>query len=129
MFFSLIVSSRMCSFYALLIIFISIGRPLLVSVSSFLFGYSLYLPKVNLLTKLMCRYQYDLNSPGAASQLRVTSTKDLNLNFSVSNANMIIQAYASWSNLSHVHESYKKKVSAIWFFMNPIKYEMGTAIP
>ncbi|XP_048140983.1 uncharacterized protein LOC115736923 isoform X3 [Rhodamnia argentea] len=51
------------------------------------------------------RYQYDLNAPGAASQLRITSRRDLNLNVSVSNANMIIQAYASWSNLSHVHKS------------------------
>ncbi|KAK9266873.1 hypothetical protein L1049_027132 [Liquidambar formosana] len=53
------------------------------------------------------RYQYDLNAPSAASQLRVTSTRDLNLNVSVSNANMIFQAYASWNNLSHVHESYR----------------------
>ncbi|XP_042953951.1 uncharacterized protein LOC122290372 isoform X2 [Carya illinoinensis] len=55
------------------------------------------------------RYLYDFNAPGAASQLRVTSTKDLNLNVSVSNANMIIQAYASWNNLSHVHESQRKR--------------------
>lgn len=55
------------------------------------------------------RYQYDLNAPGAASQLRFTSTRDLNLNVSVSNANMIFQAYASWNSLSHVHESYEKK--------------------
>nr|DAD18267.1 TPA_asm: hypothetical protein HUJ06_019730 [Nelumbo nucifera] len=51
------------------------------------------------------RYLYDLNAP-AASQLRLTSTRDLNLNISVSNANMIFQAYASWNNLSNVHESY-----------------------
>ncbi|KAK7307747.1 hypothetical protein VNO77_41077 [Canavalia gladiata] len=55
------------------------------------------------------RYQYDLNSPAAASQLRLTSTRDLNLNVSVSNANMIIQAYASWNNLSHAHECYKNR--------------------
>ncbi|KAM6557396.1 hypothetical protein CsatB_004415 [Cannabis sativa] len=48
------------------------------------------------------RYQYDLSAPGAASQLRLTSTRDLNLNISVSNANMIIQAYSSWNNLSNV---------------------------
>ncbi|XP_043715720.1 uncharacterized protein LOC122664096 isoform X2 [Telopea speciosissima] len=54
------------------------------------------------------RYQYDLNAP-AASQLRVTSTRDLNMNVSVSNANMILQAYASWNNLSQAHESYKKR--------------------
>ncbi|XP_062073801.1 uncharacterized protein LOC133778015 isoform X2 [Humulus lupulus] len=48
------------------------------------------------------RYQYDLSAPGAASQLRLTSTRDLNLNISVSNANMIIQAYASWNNLGNV---------------------------
>ncbi|KAI3918587.1 hypothetical protein MKX01_041907, partial [Papaver californicum] len=59
------------------------------------------------------RYQYDLNSPGAASQLRLTSPRDLNLNFSVSNCNMILQAYASWNNLSHVHESYKKRDSVL----------------
>ncbi|KAJ7944655.1 pleckstrin-likey (PH) domain-containing protein [Quillaja saponaria] len=53
------------------------------------------------------RYQYDLNSPGAASQLRLTSPRDLNLNVSVSNANMIIQAYASWNNLSNAHDYYK----------------------
>nr|XP_043638921.1 uncharacterized protein LOC122610015 [Erigeron canadensis] len=50
------------------------------------------------------RYQYDVNSPSAASQLRLTSTRDLNLNMTVSNANMLIQAYASWNNLSQVHE-------------------------
>ncbi|KAE8055526.1 hypothetical protein FH972_012359 [Carpinus fangiana] len=55
------------------------------------------------------RYQYDLNAPGAASQLRLTSTRDLNLNVSVSNANMIIQAYASWNNLSNVQEYHKKR--------------------
>ncbi|CAK8539544.1 unnamed protein product [Lathyrus sativus] len=55
------------------------------------------------------RYQYDLNAPGAASQLRLTSTRDLNLNVSVSNVNMIIQAYASWNNLSHVHEGYQNR--------------------
>ncbi|XP_043697676.1 uncharacterized protein LOC122648528 isoform X2 [Telopea speciosissima] len=58
------------------------------------------------------RYQYDLNAP-AASQLRVTSTGDLNMNVSVSNANMIFQAYASWNNLSHAHESYKKREAVL----------------
>ncbi|GAB2263603.1 hypothetical protein Droror1_Dr00025737 [Drosera rotundifolia] len=52
------------------------------------------------------RYQYDLNSPGAASQLRLTTTRDLNINISISNANMILQAYASWNNFSRVHEPY-----------------------
>ncbi|XP_058084436.1 uncharacterized protein LOC131232245 isoform X2 [Magnolia sinica] len=56
------------------------------------------------------RYQYDLSALGAASQLRVTSTRDLNLNISVSNANMILQAYTSWNSLSHSHESYKKRL-------------------
>ncbi|KAI3453469.1 hypothetical protein Pfo_010132 [Paulownia fortunei] len=51
------------------------------------------------------RYQYNPNAPGVASELRITSTRDLNLNVSVSNANMILQAYASWNNLSHVQES------------------------
>lgn len=59
---------------------------------------------------LTFRYQYDVNALGAASQLRVTSTKDLNLNVSVSNANMIIQAYASWSSLSHVDQNCEKRV-------------------
>lgn len=54
------------------------------------------------------RYKYDLNAPSAASQLRLTSTRDLKLNVSVSNVNMILQAYASWSNLSQVHELYRK---------------------
>ncbi|KAG8382460.1 hypothetical protein BUALT_Bualt05G0079500 [Buddleja alternifolia] len=51
------------------------------------------------------RYQNHPNAPGVASQLRITSRRDLNLNVSVSNANMILQAYASWNNLSHVQES------------------------
>ncbi|ONK73416.1 uncharacterized protein A4U43_C04F31270 [Asparagus officinalis] len=55
------------------------------------------------------RYQYDLNAPGASTQVRMTSTKDLNLNVSVSNANMMLQAYSSWNNLSHIDESYKAK--------------------
>ncbi|KAF7828516.1 Vacuolar protein sorting-associated protein 13C [Senna tora] len=57
------------------------------------------------------RYQYDPNAPGAASQLRFTSTRDLNLNVSVSNANIIIQGYASWSNLSHAEEYCKNRDS------------------
>mgnify|MGYP004726126871 CR=1 FL=1 len=52
------------------------------------------------------RYQYNPNAPGAASQLRLTPTGDLNMNISVSNINMIFQAYASWNSLSQVHESY-----------------------
>lgn len=69
-----------------------------------------------------CSYQYDLNAPGAASQLRITSRRDFNLNVSVSNANMIIQAYASWSNLSHVHKSNQEivfpfiNISSFFFF-------------
>ncbi|KAL6543919.1 hypothetical protein OROGR_010416 [Orobanche gracilis] len=52
------------------------------------------------------RYQYNPNTPGVASELRIAATRDLNLNVSVSNANMVIQAYASWNNLSHVQESH-----------------------
>ncbi|XP_073000916.1 uncharacterized protein [Typha latifolia] len=55
------------------------------------------------------RYQYDMNTPGALSQLRMTSTHDLNLNISAANVNMFFQAYSSWNNLSHIDESYKKK--------------------
>lgn len=67
-----------------------------------------------LIYRHVCRYQYDLNAPGAASQLRLISTRDLNLNVSVSNANMIIQAYASWNNLSNVQEYQKKRVSLLY---------------
>lgn len=56
------------------------------------------------------RYQSDQNAPGTGSQLRITSARDLNMNVSVSNANMIFQAYASWNNLSHVQESLSKDV-------------------
>ncbi|XP_022737877.1 uncharacterized protein LOC111290709 isoform X2 [Durio zibethinus] len=59
------------------------------------------------------RYQYDPNAPGAASQLRFTSTRDLNLNISVSNANMIMQAYASWNNLSDIHQYYKSPLPRV----------------
>ncbi|XP_058190168.1 uncharacterized protein LOC131307586 isoform X5 [Rhododendron vialii] len=59
------------------------------------------------------RYQYDCNAPGATSQLRLTCTRDLNLNVSVSNANMIFQAYASWSNLSQVDKSYRERQEAV----------------
>ncbi|XP_050141691.1 uncharacterized protein LOC126617690 [Malus sylvestris] len=55
------------------------------------------------------RYQYDPSATTTASQLRLTSTRDLNLNVSVSNANMIIQAYASWNSLIHVHEYDRKR--------------------
>ncbi|XP_068305501.1 uncharacterized protein [Pyrus communis] len=55
------------------------------------------------------RYQYDLTATTTASQLRLTCTRDLNLNVSVSNANMIIQAYASWNSLIHVHEYDRKR--------------------
>ncbi|XP_073134921.1 uncharacterized protein [Henckelia pumila] len=51
------------------------------------------------------RYHYNPNAPGIASQLRLTSSRDLNLNVSVSNTNMILQAYASWNNLSHAQEA------------------------
>ncbi|KAL3499805.1 hypothetical protein ACH5RR_038898 [Cinchona calisaya] len=59
----------------------------------------------------LLRYEYNLNAPGSASQLRLTSTGDLNVNISVSNANMIFQAYASWNSLSQVHESNTEAVS------------------
>lgn len=59
------------------------------------------------------RYQYDTNIPSACSQIRITSTRDLNLNVSVSNINTIFQAYSSWNNFSHIDESYKKRVSRI----------------
>lgn len=40
----------------------------------------------------------------------MASTRDLNINISVSNSNMILQAYTSWNNLSHTHDFYKKGV-------------------
>ncbi|XP_062205491.1 uncharacterized protein LOC133907454 isoform X2 [Phragmites australis] len=55
------------------------------------------------------RYQYDMNTPGSTGQLRITSTRDLNLNVSVSNTNMLSQAYASWNNISLGDELYKKE--------------------
>ncbi|KAK9094958.1 hypothetical protein Scep_026427 [Stephania cephalantha] len=55
------------------------------------------------------RYQYDKGAAVSASQLRITSTRDLNLNVSVSNTNMILQAYASWNSVSHVHETKKRR--------------------
>ncbi|KAG0473021.1 hypothetical protein HPP92_014878 [Vanilla planifolia] len=55
------------------------------------------------------RYQYDLNRPGAATQIRVTSTKDLTLNMSASNLNLMFQAYTSWCNLILVDESSKMR--------------------
>ncbi|KAK8691038.1 hypothetical protein V6N13_074559 [Hibiscus sabdariffa] len=60
------------------------------------------------MSSLAPKYQYDPNSPGSASQLRFISTKDLNLNISASNANMIIQAYASWDNFSDVDQYHKR---------------------
>ncbi|XAR70581.1 hypothetical protein NMG60_11027484 [Bertholletia excelsa] len=55
------------------------------------------------------RYQYDQNAPGAASQLRLTCMGDLILNVSVPNANMILQAYASWKNLSLADKPYRER--------------------
>ncbi|KAL6642664.1 hypothetical protein ACP70R_020845 [Stipagrostis hirtigluma subsp. patula] len=55
------------------------------------------------------RYQYDMNTPGSPAQLRITSTQDLNLNVSVSNTNMLSQAYASWNNINLGDELYKKE--------------------
>ncbi|KAL5230936.1 hypothetical protein ABZP36_029712 [Zizania latifolia] len=55
------------------------------------------------------RYQYDMNTPGSPGQLRIASTRDLNLNVSVSNTNMLSQAYASWNNISLGNELYMKK--------------------
>jgi vacuolar protein sorting-associated protein 13A/C len=54
------------------------------------------------------RYQCDMNTPGSPGQLRITSTRDLNLNVSVSNTNMLSQAYASWNNISLGDELNKK---------------------
>lgn len=56
----------------------------------------------------LLRYQYNVNAPGAISQVRLTSTRDLNLNISASNVNMMFQAYASWNSLSNFHESYQE---------------------
>jgi vacuolar protein sorting-associated protein 13A/C len=55
------------------------------------------------------RYQCDMNTPGSPGQLRITSTRDLNLNVSVSNTNMLSQAYASWNNISLGDELNKKE--------------------
>lgn len=54
------------------------------------------------------RYAYNINTPGSPGQLRITSTRDLNLNISVSNTNMLSQAYASWNNISCGDELYRK---------------------
>lgn len=70
------------------------------------------------------RYQYDMNTPGSPGQLRITSTRDLNLNVSVSNTNMLSQAYVSWSNITLGDELYRKvhqyylflTVSSVFFF-------------
>ncbi|KAK9698879.1 hypothetical protein RND81_08G137700 [Saponaria officinalis] len=77
-------------------------------VSSFNDKYESWEPVVEAVDGFL-RYQYDLNSPGAASQLRLTTTKDLNLNVSSSNANMFLQAYSSWNSLSQVQDSYVRK--------------------
>ncbi|KAL0296337.1 UNVERIFIED_CONTAM: hypothetical protein Sradi_6685800 [Sesamum radiatum] len=66
----------------------------------------------SMMFSLAARYQSSPTAPGVASQLRITSTRDLNLNMSVSNANMILQAYASWNNLSHVQESCEEASSS-----------------
>uniref|UniRef100_A0A0E0MAV7 PH domain-containing protein n=1 Tax=Oryza punctata TaxID=4537 RepID=A0A0E0MAV7_ORYPU len=57
-------------------------------------------------------YQYDMNTPGSPGQLRIASTRDLNLNISVSNTNMLSQAYASWNNISLGNELYRKETSS-----------------
>lgn len=43
--------------------------------------------------------------------------RDLNLNVSVFNANMMIQAYASWHHLTNVHEHYRKRVNPYFFWI------------
>ncbi|PNT67927.1 hypothetical protein BRADI_3g33740v3 [Brachypodium distachyon] len=58
------------------------------------------------------RYQYDVNTPGSPGQLRITSTRDLNLNVSASNTNMLSQAYLSWSNITLGDELYRKETSS-----------------
>jgi vacuolar protein sorting-associated protein 13A/C len=63
------------------------------------------------------RYQYDVNTPGSPSQLRITSTRDLNLNVSASNTNMLSQAYLSWSNITLGDELYRK-VNRFYFILN-----------
>ncbi|VFQ66400.1 unnamed protein product [Cuscuta campestris] len=71
--------------------------------------YDSWEPLIEQLDTLL-RYRYDVNAPGAASQLRLTSTRDLNLNVSVSNVNTIFQAYASWDNLGHIKKTYEETV-------------------
>ncbi|CAA6669756.1 unnamed protein product [Spirodela intermedia] len=44
--------------------------------------------------------QYDSHAPGAFPQLRIVTTRDLNLIVSVSNTNMILQAHSSWNSLN-----------------------------
>uniref|UniRef100_A0A0E0R2L4 PH domain-containing protein n=1 Tax=Oryza rufipogon TaxID=4529 RepID=A0A0E0R2L4_ORYRU len=58
------------------------------------------------------RYQYDMNTPGSPGQLRIASTRDLNMNISVSNTNMLSQAYASWNNISLGNELYRMETSS-----------------
>ncbi|XP_057872719.2 uncharacterized protein LOC131078906 isoform X2 [Cryptomeria japonica] len=54
------------------------------------------------------RYQYDKNS-AAPSQVRMSFTKDLNMNVSVANVNMILEAFASWNKLNEMKRLSKTK--------------------
>lgn len=55
------------------------------------------------------RYQYDENASGAPSQIRMAFTRDLNINLSVSNVNMLLEALSSWNKLHEVKGSSKTK--------------------
>lgn len=57
------------------------------------------------------RYQYDKSAFGAPSQIRMASTRDLNMNLSVSNVNMLLEAFSSWNKLNEVKGSSKTKDS------------------
>lgn len=57
------------------------------------------------------RYRYDKSGSGAPSQIRMASTRDLNMNFSVSNVNMLLEAFSSWNRLNEMKGSSKIKDS------------------
>eukprot|EP01018_Ginkgo_biloba_P007916 Gb_35998 [translate_table: standard] len=55
------------------------------------------------------RYQYDKNSSSAPSQVRVASTRNLNMNVSIANVNMLLEAVASWNKLNEIQGCSRNK--------------------
>jgi hypothetical protein len=68
------------------------------------------------------RYEYSSDPKDkvrpTVSKVHIDTQDDLNVNVSVANANMLLEAYSSWTNLSKIEAGNKKRKFQVSMFVN-----------